>query len=113
MYKVVYEAKDYYGNSGTYEYTIQCKDTSAPEIALPEGLQTTYAVGDSVTFPSVQATDNVGVTKTYILVKTPENRTVLTDGTYTFAIKGKYEVVFYACDAAGNSTQRRILLEVE
>lgn len=113
VYTVVYEAKDYYGNIGTYEYTIYCRDTSAPEIVLPEGLQTVYAVGDSVVFPAVQASDNVGVTKTYILVKTPENRTVITDGSYAFEMKGRYEVVFYARDAAGNSTQRRIVLEVE
>jgi hypothetical protein len=113
VYNVFYEANDYYGNLGTYEYTIWCRDTIAPEITLPTNVKTEYKVGEKVTFEPVQATDNVAVVRTYILVKNPENRTVLTDGTYTFTQKGRYEIVYYAQDAVGNATQKRIVVEVK
>ena len=111
-YHVVYEAIDYFGNTGKYEYYIECQDSVAPTVTIPSGIALSYKVGDTLTIPAFTAEDNVGVTQKTAIIKSADNKmTVIGEG-YQFTKAGKYEIILYAQDGNGNFVTKTIQVEV-
>jgi hypothetical protein len=111
-YLVVYEAKDYFGNTGKYEYYILCQDLVAPVVTVPSGISLTYKVGDKLTVGDFKAEDNVAVTQKAVLLITPAGKIVVVGEGYIFTAKGNYEILLYAQDANGNYGTKTIAVEV-
>ncbi len=112
-YRVVYEARDYFGNIGKYEYYIHCKDSVSPSVTIPSGIALSYKVGDTLTVPQFKAKDNVEVRQTTALIKTPANRIIVVRDGYTFTYKGQYEIILYAEDTSGNYATKSVFVEVK
>ncbi len=111
-YRVVYEARDYFGNVGKYEYYIHCKDSVSPTVTIPSGIALSYKVGDTLTMPQFKAEDNVEVWQKTVLIKTPANQMIVVSDGYTFTYKGRYEFILYAEDTNGNCTTKSVFVEV-
>ena len=111
-YHFVYEARDYFGNLGKYTHSVEVRDKELPTIIAPT-LNKTYKVGESVNLiKGFTATDNVIVEMTRVYVRCPNNKLVMVTDTFTFDNKGKYEIIYYACDKAGNIALSSATVEV-
>jgi hypothetical protein len=111
-YHVVYEAVDYFGNTGKYEYYIECEDSVAPSVTIPSGIALSYKVGDTLIIPDFTAQDNVGVTQKTAIIKNLDDKMTVIGKGYKFTKAGKYEVILYAQDANGNFATKTIQVEV-
>ena len=111
-YNFVYEARDYFGNLGKYTHTVEVRDKEIPTMLTPT-LKSSYKVGESVNLVNgFTAEDNVLVETTRVYVRCPSNKLVIVTDKFTFDSKGKYEIIYYACDKAGNIALSSKVVEV-
>ncbi len=108
-YFVYYNYKDAYNNSAVSQYSFYVKDVTCPVIRLDNNLTSDSVISIKVNerhnlsgytvwddFPVEQVTVTVFLIKDNLLLKK------ITDKTILFTEKGKYTVMYYCCDAAGN-----------
>lgn len=129
QYKVVYSAADQAGNVGSLEYGINILDKVAPMVKVAKTTKTAK-VGDKITLPKVDVTDNVSTADKIIVYRTvrcPDGRlNVIGTGsetygdeitkinyTYTFRYAGEYRFMVLAIDEAGNQTLAEYTVIVE
>lgn len=111
-YNFVYEARDYFGNLGKYTHSVEVRDKELPTMIAPT-LKATYKVGEAVDLRNgFSATDNVSVETMRIYVRSSNNKLIIVADTFTFSGKGKYEIIYYACDKAGNIALTSRIVEV-
>lgn len=58
MYKVIYTAKDGAGNTTELTRLVKITDSTPPVISGTDGFKETAKAGDTITLPTVTATDN-------------------------------------------------------
>ena len=125
----MYSAADQAGNVGSLEYGINILDKVAPMVKVAKTTKTAK-VGDKITLPKVDVTDNVSTVDKIIVYRTvrcPDGRlNVIGTGsetygdeitkinyTYTFRYAGEYRFMVLAIDEAGNQTLAEYTVIVE
>ena len=101
MYKVIYTAKDGAGNTTELMRLVKITDSTPPVISGTDGFKETAKAGDTITLPTVTATDNTGEEITVTLIVTFNGETVSLGNEFV-AEKGEYVFTWRAVDASNN-----------
>ncbi len=101
MYKVIYTAKDGAGNTTELTRLVKITDSTPPVISGTDGFKETAKAGDTITLPTVTATDNTGEEITVTLTVTFNGETVSLGNEFV-AEKGEYVFTWRAVDASNN-----------
>lgn len=101
MYKVIYTAKDGAGNTTELTRLVKITDSTPPVISGTDGFKETAKAGDTITLPTVTATDNTGEEITVTLIVTFNGETVSLGNEFV-AEKGEYVFTWRAVDASNN-----------
>lgn len=102
-YTVYYEATDTNGETAQYNYTVNVADT-VPPVITPGSGKTEVKVGDTVAIAGYEVSDNTGESVTVTVWLTlPDSRIVkLETPNFKATAPGRYTIIYYALDAAGN-----------
>lgn len=106
QYSIRYDARDGEGRPAGESYTINIKDTIAPEVIFNNGFRTTAKVGEEYTIPDYTLSDDVSasdkiVDRVYILTPFDELE-LFEDKKYVFKSAGEYMIYVLATDEANN-----------
>ena len=105
MWSVSYTVEDNSGNNIFPAYVIRVEDNLPPTVEF-SGAQTTYAVGDELSLPTVTVLDNYSQTDKLtqqVLVRDAKGVVSVVKDDYTFKLQGKHTVYYYVIDEAGNA----------
>lgn len=102
-YTVYYSAVDTSGELTEYSYVVHVVDTVAPVVTIKPA-DTSVALGDVVSIAEVELSDNISAeVGYYVYLKLPGGNIVrITENKFLANTKGKYSVIYYAYDEAGN-----------
>lgn len=117
-YSVKYYAYDSHnGFRNEFGYTVFVLDNKGPEIHIDGNVPTTYKVNEVVKLPKATITDNLALSseRVYIYVTTPNNTVIDLgeNGVFKPEKTGKYKIVYWAMDAAGNISSQIFEVVVE
>lgn len=114
IYNVVYTATDDSDKNKTLRMSISVQDTQAPTITSEHKFNASYTVGDTVSLPTISATDNKDTeVGTYYMVILPTGEwKVVVSGTYTFELSGNYVIRVVAVDEALNTAYQEFSISV-
>ena len=114
VYTVKYTAKDSGGNTSNRVYSIKSEDVTPPVLNIV-GEWTDGKLGETYSLPEITATDESGETTIRIMILDPNGTvTVLKPGVNAvgFATAGKHTITIVARDNAGNTTSKRVIVNV-
>ena len=104
-------------NENTFTYAVSVIDDEAPTFEMTGSSPKEIKKGDVVTLPKFTAADNLTSAEnivTYVIVRNPNGRRVfLTEDSYKFDFEGEYEIRYYFCDEAGNTSSAVITITVK
>jgi hypothetical protein len=105
-YDITYAVKDTGGWEQKYYYKVNSVDTVPPVITGEYTFKKYYEVGETLTLPEIQATDDSGKVQRYHFIITPtgEWRVIVEGNTYTFSEAGTYRICLAAVDVSMNTT---------
>ena len=116
-YSVMYNYTDGVGKESTPLYQIiTVVDVEAPVLVLPDEGKTIDAEVGKAFKPDFEATDNVTDTsklKVYYVVKdSDENFVMTTTSDIVISVQGKYTIIVYVVDEAGNGVSKSYYVNV-
>lgn len=76
-YRITYIVKDSSGNETSLPKTVFVNDAEAPELTVGNLSKTEYKIGDAVSLPSYEASDNLGSVIVDVILVLPNNETRL------------------------------------
>lgn len=104
-YWIDYEATDGENDTHMLSRQIRVMDVTAPDVTLSESLKVSWKVGDTVTFPDMNCSDNQTEAENiicWITVKHPNGVVTAEKNELKLTEKGIYEISFKAMDETGN-----------
>lgn len=120
-YRVEISYSDQSGNTATESYAIYVSDRTSPVITIANdyNAQTLLSAsrGQQITLADYSVTDNFGEQglRSWVLVITPFNEMIITDGGETIELNrlGRWKICYYSIDSAGNGAMRYYQIEVK
>ena len=104
-YRVQYVASDGVNATRSIGYQIAVADTGAPILKLTEEIPTFVKVGEAVSLPAAEITDNVSEADAcvyWINVKHPCGKITAEKDSFTPDVQGHYEITYSCYDEQGN-----------
>ena len=107
LYTIEYIAVDTNGRETKLNCSVEIGDYTAPQIVGEYTFAEAYRIGDTVSLPNIEATDNIeNEIKTYYVIITPNGYWKIPSGnSYTFRESGYYKICLCAVDEAYNITR--------
>ena len=115
-YKIVVKAKDGSGNSSTSNLRVSVVDKEKPTLTIDGNIVTTAKVGDKITLPKANSTDNYATPTISVYVIYAGGSTyLLENGQNSFIANtaGMYTIVYTASDDMGNFVSAYYKITVE
>lgn len=105
-YDITYVVRDTEGWDQKYYYKVNSVDVTPPVITGEYTFKKYYKVGETVTLPEIEATDDSGKVQRYHFIITPlgEWRVIVEGNKYTFPEAGTYRICLAAMDTSMNKT---------
>lgn len=104
-YDITYVVRDTAGWDQKYYYKVNSVDVTPPVITGEYQFKKNYKVGEIVTLPEIQASDDSGKVQRYHFIITPigEWRVIVEGNTYKFPEAGTYRICLAAVDTSMNT----------
>lgn len=105
-YGIIYTSTDLNGKKSSLSYAISVKDTKAPNIQVNGNINQEYKLGDKLSIPNFEVTDDSGASTTFVWLELPngELKNITADSEWTLTISGSYNLIIAAFDAENNYT---------